>query len=146
MEVLLRQAAGNIYTCMHVSVFSSLGWKSQLITLHVCLLITPLSCWGLFILLLILNPPVCLSVCRGFISLCFLDIWGAEHLFAVTETLPSKRFHLLSVRNYCPLFCVHKDWIYGTDDTTKTKSRHSNLIDVRCKSIFQSRPSSRDYD
>ena len=70
-----------------------------------------------------------------------MDILEAEHLFSTTQPLPSERFRFLSVHNYRPLFCVHKDWIYWIYDTTKTKSRHSNLIDVT-KAIFQSRLSS----
>lgn len=60
----------------------------------------------------------------------------AEHMFSVTQTLPSEGICFLSVHNYRSLFCLHKDWIYWIYDTTKTKSCHSNLIDVNT-SIFQ---------
>lgn len=65
----------------------------------------------------------------------------AEHMFSVTQPLPSERCHFLSVHNYRSLFCLHEDWIYWIHDTTKNKSCHSNLIDVNT-TLFQSTLSS----
>lgn len=86
-------------------------------------------------LLLIINPPLTVfneSAQFTFVCtlLCILDILEAQHLFSVTQPFPCGRFGFLSVHNYHSLFCPHKDWIYWIHDTTKTKSCHSNVIDV----------------